>query len=255
MKISVVQPDIIWENIEKNLSEIGRLLKPLYHKTDLVILPEMFSTGFTMNAAVLAEESFSCTYLWMRKMAEDGDFGICGSYIIKEDGNYFNRWIFVSADLSFSYDKRHLFRMGNEDSFYTSGNKQLVFEFRGVRIMPSVCYDLRFPVWTRNRGDYDLLINSANWPAVRRNVWSTLLKARAIENQCYVAGSNRIGTDAGNINYTGDSLIIDPNGLVIAQGEDNKECIINGEINIDDLVRFRNTFPVLGDADNFQIIL
>lgn len=121
--------------------------------------------------------------------------------------------------------------------------------------MPSVCYDLRFPVWTRNRGDYDLLINSANWPAVRRNVWSTLLKARAIENQCYVAGSNRIGTDAGNINYTGDSLIIDPKGLVIAQGEDNKECIINGEINIDDLVRFRNTFPVLGDADNFQIIL
>ena len=193
------------------------MISPLYNKTDIVVLPEMFNTGFSMNPEKLSESPESETFDWMKNIAEKGNFGICGSYIVKENMKFFNRWIFVSPEKeSWHYDKRHLFSMAREDKFFSSGKTRLIFSFRGVRISPFICYDLRFPVWSRNRNDYDLMIIAANWPESRREVWITLLKARAIENQCYVAGANRIGTDGEGIKYCGDSVIINPRGEIIA---------------------------------------
>ena len=255
MNVTVVQPDIIWENIEGNLSRLSELIKPLYGSTDIVVLPEMFTTGFTMNTAQMAEPKDGLTYKWMQKVSSDGDLAICGSYIVKESGCFYNRWNFVSPDNSVHYDKRHLFRMGNEETFFTGGKERVIFGFRGVRIMPSICYDLRFPVWSRNNGSYDLLINSANWPDSRQMVWNTLLRARAIENQCYVAASNRVGTDGKGIEYRGDSMILDPKGEVLAKGMENSECIFTFNISMEELFSFREKFPVLRDADDFIINL
>ena len=170
----------------------------------------------------------------MKSTAQKGNFGVCGSYMVKENGRFFNRWVFVSPEKEiWYYDKRHLFSMGGEDKFFSAGKSRLVFSFRGVRISPYICYDLRFPVWSRNSNDYDLVIYSANWPEARINVWNTLLKARAIENQCFVAGSNRIGTDGNGIKYCGDSAIIDPRGEIIASADNNEECSVSAEISID----------------------
>ena len=253
MKITVVQPDIEWENKKGNFFRIERLLNNISTGTDLVILPEMFNTGFSMNPEKLSELPGAETYKWLKNISLDGNFGICASYIVRDKNLFFNRWILVTpeGDL-WSYDKRHLFRMTNEKQSFTAGKTRLAFPFRGVRICPNVCYDLRFPVWSRNRNDYDLLINSANWPAARRDVWLTLLKARAIENQCYVAGSNRIGTDGAGISYSGDSMIIDPKGKIIADAAD-KECSITADISMKELSEFRNKFPVLEDADDFTL--
>jgi predicted amidohydrolase len=154
---------------------------------------------------------------------------------------------------SYSYDKRHLFSISGEDKLFTRGEKRIVFTFRGVRISPYVCYDLRFPVWMRNRNDYDLMIVSANWPESRRSVWNTLLKARAIENQCYVAGSNRIGTDGEGIKYCGDSVIINPKGEISASADENRECIITTKLSMSELSEFRSKFPAWKDADDFTI--
>lgn len=190
----------------------------------------------------------------MINLAETTNKGICGSYIIQENDRFYNKWIFVSPDKqSWSYDKRHLFTMGNEGTFFSPGNKRLIFAFRGVRISAVICYDLRFPVWCRNRDEYDLLINSANWPEARRDVWITLLKARAIENQCYVAGSNRTGVDNNGIIYCGDSMIVDSRGTIIASAGQNKESAVTTEISMTDLSEFRKKFPVLHDADNFTL--
>ncbi len=180
--------------------------------------------------------------------------GMCGSYIVFADNQYFNRWIFVSpGGETWSYDKRHLFSPGGEDKLFTPGKERIVFSFRGMRICPIICYDLRFPVWSRNRNDYDLLINSSNWPESRRDVWITLLRARALENQSYVAGVNRIGVDGEGIKYCGDSMIIGPKGETIGSGRQNKECIVSGDISLPDLADFREKFPVLNDADQFTI--
>jgi predicted amidohydrolase len=187
-------------------------------------------------------------------MAEKQHSGICGSYIVVDDRQYFNRWIFVSPDGEIrSYDKRHLFGPGGEDRLFARGRERIVFNFKGLRICPNICYDLRFPVWSRNRNDYDLLINSSNWPESRRDVWITLLKARALENQCYVAGVNRIGVDGTGIKYCGDSMIIGPKGETIASERQNVECIISGEVSLSELADFRKNFPVLNDGDNFNI--
>jgi predicted amidohydrolase len=174
--------------------------------------------------------------------------------MVAEGANRFNRWVFISPEGSlFSYDKRHLFAQGGVEVNYTPGSERVVFEYRGVRICPNVCYDLRFPVWSRNRNDYDLLINSANWPESRREVWLTLLKARAIENQCFVAGVNRTGIDGLDIKYSGDSMMIGPKGEIMTSGEMYRECIISCEISIDELNEFRLKFPAAGDAESFTI--
>jgi predicted amidohydrolase len=253
MRISVIQPDIKWHDKRVNLSTLESLAQPLYSNTDLVILPEMFSTGFTMEPELLSEPMDGETLDWMRKMADKGNFGICGSYIVSEEGKFFNRWVFVSPDKSlYYYDKRHLFSLAEENMFYKAGKKRLVFEFRGFKISPYVCYDLRFPVWSRNRGEYDLAIYSANWPEVRVNVWNTLLRARAIENQCFVAGSNRIGADGKGIRHNGNSCIINARGeLLSAAGE--SACSISTDLSLQELTDFRNKFNVFRDADEFEI--
>jgi omega-amidase len=256
MKISLIQPDIIWENKLKNLERIEELISESPGETDIIILPEMFNTGFSMKPAELYETRDSITLEWMRSMAGKQCSAMCGSYIVFADNQYFNRWIFVSpGGETWSYDKRHLFSPGGEDKLFAPGKDRIVFTFRGMRICPNICYDLRFPVWSRNRNDYDLLINSSNWPESRRDVWITLLRARALENQSYVAGVNRIGVDGEGIKYCGDSMIIGPKGETIALGRQNTECIVSGDISINELSDFRKKFPVLDDADDFTINL
>lgn len=254
MKISVIQPDTIWEDKSRNFQNLTELITPLYDNTDLVILPEMFNTGFSMRPAELSESPDGETCQWMKSIADKGDFGICGSYVVKERNRFFNRWVFVSPENDTAYyNKRHLFSMGGEDSLFTSGKSRVVFNYRGVRIAPFICYDLRFPVWSRNQKDYDLLIYAANWPEIRKNVWNTLLKARAIENQCFVAGSNRTGTDGEGIKYCGESIIVNPRGELIETAEADQECSITADISLTELADFRNKFPVMNDADNFTI--
>lgn len=253
LKISVVQYNVAWENKSANLKKIEDLISRMSAKPDIVILPEMFTTGFSMNHEKLSEPSCGETFRWMAGMASAGNFGICGSYIVREKKLVFNRWIFVTPDgKSWHYDKRHLFSMGDEEKIFARGEKRIVFKFRKTRICPNICYDLRFPVWSRNRNDYDLLINSASWPEVRREVWITLLKARSIENQCFVAGANRTGIDGNGIKHCGDSMIIDPRGEIIASAK-NEEGVFSTLVSMNELNDFRKKFPVWSDADDFSI--
>ena len=254
MKISIIQPDLIWEDKSANFRNLSKLISPLHNKADIVVLPEMFNTGFSMNPVQLSESPEAETFVWMKNIAHKGNFALCGSYMVKENMHFFNRWAFVTPEKeSWYYDKRHLFSMAGEDKFFSPGQTRLTFSFRGLRISPYICYDLRFPVWSRNRNDYDLIIYASNWPESRKEVWITLLKARAIENQCYVAGANRIGTDGKGIKYCGDSMIIDPRGEIIASANTNNESSITGDISLKELNDFRKKFPVHNDADNFTI--
>jgi omega-amidase len=254
MNVSVIQPETEWENKASNFGKLDGLMSPLRNRTDIVILPEMFNTGFTMDPGRFSEMPAGETLTWMMRAAIAGNFGVCGSYMVEDRGKFFNRWVFVSPlEEIWYYDKRHLFSMGDEDKFFSAGKSRLVFTFRNVRISPFICYDLRFPVWSRNRNEYDLAVYSANWPEVRIDVWNTLLRARAIENQCFVAGSNRIGTDPNGISYCGESAIIGPRGEIIVSGGTNKECSVSAELSMSELAEFRIKFPVLEDADNFAI--
>lgn len=254
MNISIIQPDLVWEDKSRNLENIGELIAPLYDRTDLVVLPEMFNTGFSIYPDKLGELSDGETFDWMINTSKKGNFGLCGSYIVKDKKQFFNRWVFVNPEEEcWYYNKRHLFRMAGEDKYFSPGKSRLIFTFMGVRISPYICYDIRFPVWSRNRNEYDLLIYAANWPESRREVWKTLLKARAIENQCYVAGVNRIGTDGEGIKYCGDSIIVDPRGEIIVSAVTNQECSVSAELSIAELSDFRKEFPVAEDADSFSI--
>ncbi len=256
MKISIIQPDLKWEDKKANFSYLDQLILPLINETDLVILPEMFNTGFSMDTVRLGEPMNGDSYEWLKETAIKGNFGICGSYIVKAENKFFNRLVFVTPeDDLYYYDKRHLFSMGEEDKYFTPGTSKLVFSFRGMHISPFICYDLRFPAWSRNRNDYDLAIYSANWPEVRMIAWDTLLIARAIENQCYVAGSNRVGKDGNGVSHIGKSMIINPRGEVIKSAGIDEECSITAEISIQDLVDFRKKFNVLKEADDFEIKL
>jgi predicted amidohydrolase len=207
-----------------------------------------------MNAAKLAEEMNGHTVSWMKKKAAEHRVALCGSLIIQENGNFYNRLLFAepSGEIH-SYDKRHLFTMGNENEFFSNGTERLIVNYKGWRIFPLICYDLRFPVWARNRNEYDLLFYSANWPKSRVLVWETLLKARAIENQCYTAGANRIGVDGNGIEYSGNSQVIDPKGIVMAESKDYTESIIEATLSRNDLLKFRAAFPVLDDGDDFHL--
>jgi omega-amidase len=254
MKITLVQSDLIWENREKNLVKFSSVLSDLSQKTDLVILPEMFTTGFSMNSEILAEPFPGPTFYWMRDEAQKGNFGICGSYIAKDEKNYYNRLLFIRPDGEYVYyDKRHLFGMGGEDKIYMGGKERVIVTYQDVRINLQICYDLRFPVWSRNKSDYDVLLYVANWPESRSEAWSALLIARAIENQCFAVGVNRIGKDGEGLAYLGNSMIIDPYGKVIGSLCQNKEVHITYEISLSDLKEFRKKFPVLKDADDFII--
>ena len=248
MKITLLQRDTVWGDPKQNSINTEEALKK-YTDTDLFILPEMFSTGFVTNPAGIAESADGISLNWMKKVAAEKNCAICGSVAVEENGCFYNRFYFVEPDGTVHfYNKHHLFTYGGEHKTYTAGNERVIVNYKGIRIQLLVCYDLRFPTWARNQKDYDMIIYVASWPSVRRKAWSTLLEARAIENQCFVAGVNRTGTDPYCI-YNGGSRLIDPYGETIAACVDNKECEATGEINMEVLNAFRAKFPVLDDRD------
>ena len=252
LKITVVQPDVVWENPRANLEKYTQMISKA-ERTDLVVLPEMFTTGFSMAPEKLKESMNGSAVLWMQKMADDKDAAIVGSLIIEEEGKIFNRavWVFPGGKTEW-YDKRHLFTMGEENQHYSRGSKKTIVEYKGWRFCPLICYDLRFPVWSRNTENYDVLLYMANWPAPRHDVWKTLLKARAIENQVYCIGVNRTGKDGPGLDYLGDSVLIDPKGNTQFLGE--KEQVVTFEISFQELHQFRKKFPVLNDSDDFKLL-
>lgn len=253
MKIFLLQPDLIWENIDRNLALFEGLFDQIPGEASMVILPEMYSTGFSMNPEQFSREELEKVPLWQQKMADKYEFAIGGSSIALQKGARYNRFYFTTpgGQISF-YDKRHLFRMGEEQKHYYAGNERKIFEYNGWRIMPLICYDLRFPVWSRNQNDYDLLIYVANWPAVRQDAWETLLKARAIENQCYVIGVNRTGKDP-KVSYAGGSRLFSPKGEVLSSFYNNNNVIREADLDMKMLQEFREKFPVWMDRDNFSI--
>lgn len=255
IRVSLVQTELVWENPAANRSALGQKLKALHGLTDLVILPEMFTTGFSLESAKLAETMDGESIAWMRNQAAEINGVVTGSLIIKEDGKYFNRMVWMPPDGHCStYDKRHLFRMANEHHYFDAGCERVRVELKGWTVRLQVCYDLRFPVFSRNTSDhpYDLLIYVANWPAARAHPWSTLLLARAIENQCYVAGVNRVGKDGKGIVYSGNSALVDFKGEVMShllpfQNDVETQTLSRSELNA-----FREKFPVGLDADDFR---
>jgi omega-amidase len=255
LKITTFQAYIFWENIEKNLQNLGMRLSSIREKTDLIVLPEMFSTGFSNNARDLAEPMEGRTMQWMHDQARKFDCVITGSLIIKEKGSYYNRLIWLRQNGTYEkYDKRHLFSMGNEDDVYKAGKTKLFVELNGWVICPVICYDIRFPIWLRNKNaEYDLLIVVANWPERRSLHWRTLVPARAIENQAYVVAVNRVGHDGNEIYHSGDSMCIDPNGNVIYY-KPNDEDLYTFTISKEILETTRRAFPFLKDADNFKLL-
>ena len=254
LKVGLIQTELFWEDTDANLNMFSEKLDQLSGGTDIAILPEMFTTGFSMHPEKLAEPTESKTLRWMRSMASDKGLAIMGSVIIREASNYYNRLFVVFPDGSWNkYDKRHLFRMGEENKHYTAGRDKLIFSLKGWRILPLICYDLRFPVWSRNRGDYDLLVYVANWPESRRHVWRALLPARALENQCYVVGLNRVGSDGQDLTYSGDSMVIHPKGHSMSHTQPGEQSVETVSLSLDELQTFREKFPVGKDGDDFNI--
>lgn len=260
LKITLIQSDIHWEDIGANLATLEEKIWRIGQSTDVIVLPEMFTTGFTMAAPRLAEMMNMRTTKWMRQMADQTGALILGSFIANVHDRYYNRLLWMEPGGHYkTYDKRHLFRMANEHKTYSPGESLLISTWKGWRICPLICYDLRFPVWSRNRFDvtsrrlsYDLLVYVANWPTARIDAWNTLLKARAIENLSYVVGVNRVGLDGNGIEYNGHSAIISPKGETIFTIE-GMESMRTLEINTNSLEAFRDKFPAYQDADEFSI--
>jgi omega-amidase len=268
LKVTIIQANLQWENKHSNMQLFSQRIGSISEKTDLIVLPEMFTTGFSMKPQEFAEAMDGPTVEWMQEQAQLKNCVVTGSFICEENGNYFNRLLWVNADGSFqTYDKRHLFRMANEDGHYTAGQKKVIVELKGWKICPLVCYDLRFPVWSRNtllnqvttdtiesiQYEYDVLIYVANWPEVRSYPWKTLLLARAIENQCYVVGLNRVGDDGNAIYHSGDSAVINAKGVIISQTKPHEESVETVALNYTELATFRKNFPAMLDADKFEI--
>ena len=254
LKLALVQPDIIWEDIDANLHALSEKLEGIADRADLVVLPELFTTGFTMRSRDLAEGMDGKSISWMRKISDNHGCVTAGSLIICQGNNRYNRFIWMEpGGRIIHYDKRHLFSISGEDEHYTRGESITLAEINGFRIRPLVCYDLRFPVWSRNTGTYDLLLYVANWPAVRRDVWISLLKARAIENQSYVVGVNRVGRDGMGIDYAGDSIAYDAKGRIMASLPVREAGTLEVRLALKELTAFRQKFPVWKDADRFEI--
>jgi omega-amidase len=260
LRFTLIQSNLYWENVASNLAMFTEKIDSISEKTEVVVLPEMFTTGFSMQPEKLAEKMDGSAINWMRKMAIQHKIIISGSLIIEEHNQYFNRLIWMLPNGTFGYyDKRHLFGFAGENEYYTSGNKRLIAQVNGLKINLQICYDLRFPVWARQTmiaeksAEYDVLIYVANWPEKRNLAWKTLLAARAIENQCYVIGVNRVGTDGNNIYYSGDSCIITPLGETIFT-EAHKESIFTTTIDKAAIDTIRQQLPFLKDADAFSFI-
>jgi omega-amidase len=255
MRISLIQSALHWEEKAKNLEMFAEKLLPLVGQTDLVVLPEMFSTGFSMQTEKLAEPLHGPTFQWMQTQASTLKAAIVGSFICEEEGQYYNRLVWMMPDGAFHfYDKRHLFTNAGEPEHFTAGKSRKIIEYMGFRICPMICYDLRFPVWSRNNDAYDVLIFVANWPVTRIQHWDALLMARAIENQAFTIGVNIFGMDGKDLKYSGHSALIDYVGRLLHQIND-KEGIISAEISIENLRNYRNRFTFLKDQDIFEINL
>ena len=254
LRIVGIQADLFWENPKKNLTFFEEKINSLPGNTDLIVLPEMFTTGFTMNPEKVAEKMDGISVSWMLKIAAEKQIAITGSLVISDGANYYNRLIFVHPSGKIeTYNKRHSFTLAGEHKVYTSGKEKLIVTYKGWRICPLICYDLRFPVWARNTENYDLLIFMANWPITRIKAWETLLKARAIENMSYVVGVNRTGKDASNYEYSGNSLAIDYLGEELSSLAKNEVGIISAIINKKNQAKVRETLGFLNDMDSFHI--
>lgn len=252
LTITLVQSDLVWEDKTANLRQFEQKLQTVTN-TDIVVLPEMFTTGFTMNTS-FAETMQGSTLQWMQQMAQKIQTVICGSIIIKEGPFFYNRLLWVQPnEVVHYYDKKHLFSMAGENQYFESGQQQVVVEYKGWKCALFVCYDLRFPVWNRNRLPYDIAFYVANWPAKRALHWNSLLLARAIENQAYIVAVNRVGQDGNGFDYQGDSSIIDPGGNYLYHRQ-NLEEIYQIDLNKEELAAKRQEFPFLQDRDSFQLL-
>jgi len=274
LTISTIQTSLLWEEKSANLHMLEQKIASIEQKTEIVVLPEMFSTGFSMNPSLLAEKMDGETIQWMQRVSHENSIILTGSIIIEEERKFYNRLIWMLPNGQYGhYDKRHLFAYAGEDEKYSAGNKRLIASVKGWKINLQVCYDLRFPVWSRNRvfdsaqtdsaqtshtstslsvPEYDVLIYVANWPERRSHAWKTLLCARAIENQCYVVGVNRVGTDGNKIYHSGNSLVIDPLGQVLYHMADDED-IFTITLQKEKLEEVREKFPFWKDADSFNI--
>lgn len=253
MKVTIVQNNIEWQRKAENMQRIERLIRECA-ATDVIVLPEMFATGFCTVPEEIAEPSENGEVLaWMKRMASEKNAAMVGSVAVADGGKYYNRMYFVKPDGDVEYyDKRHLFSYGKEDRYFTAGADRVVVNFRGARILLQVCYDLRFPVWSRNTGDYDIAVYIASWPVGRIAVWNLLLRARAVENQCYVVGVNRVGADPECV-YSGNSAVIHPYGKPVAECTVDMEDCRTADLDLDWLDGFRKKFPVIQDADKFTV--
>jgi omega-amidase len=253
MKIALIQSSLFWENPTANRNHFEEKINAVIEKVDLIVLPEMFSTGFTMNPEAVFETMDGETIQWLQSLAKAKNSAITGSLVIKENGNFYNRLVFVfpSGEIQF-YDKRHLFTLAGEDKVYTFGKEKLIVEYLGWKICPLVCYDLRFPVFARNVENYDLLIYVANWPKQRINAWDILLKARSVENMCYTIGVNRIGLDASNFEYVGHSQVVDFLGNYILEPQET-EGVFVVDLNKERLLETRKKLGFLNDSDFFEL--
>jgi predicted amidohydrolase len=251
LHISLIQTDLVWENPQANIKNFEEKINNIPGNPDLVILPEMFNSGFSMH---FSETHPSESLAWLSKFSSAKQTSIFGSLAIAENGKNYNRGYFVKPNgEQYFYDKKHLFKYGKEHETYTAGTEILTIEYKNWKIRPLICYDLRFPVWSRNTAPfYDLLIYVASWPLARIEAWRTLLRARAIENQCYVVGVNRIGIDGNHLIYNGQSLVIDYTGEVLCDAEEN-DTILSVELSFENLQNFRTRFPFLSDGDSFEL--
>ncbi len=252
LSLALIQTGLHWENADANLQMFDDWLKKVPACTDLIVLPEMFTTGFSMNTS-LAESMDGKAMKWLRDNAASRGCVITGSLMMREDDRFYNRLIWMQPDGHFKqYDKRHLFSLSDEPIYFTAGENQLITEWKGWKFMPLICYDLRFPVWSRNVFHYDVLLYVANWPQRRSEAWKTLLRARAIENQCFVAGVNRIGNDGNAVHHSGDSAVIDPVGSCIEE-RNMEEAVVSVKLSKSGLDEIRIKHPFLNDKDDFAI--
>ena len=256
LKVAIIQTDLIWKNSNQNRINFSIKIDELSNDVDLIVLQEMFTTGFTSQAQNAFESMDGETVQWMLQKSHEKEALLIGSLIIQEDEKFFNRLIvaFPDGELKY-YDKRHLFSYAGENKVFTAGNSTLVFDYKGFKICPLVCYDLRFPVWSRNTEDIDILIYVANWPKPRINAWDILLKARAIENLCYVIGVNRLGKDFNNLEYLGHSAVIDAMGKPVLDFEEGQEMTKTITLSKDHIKNTRSKFGFLEDRDEFEIVV
>ncbi|WP_179318459.1 amidohydrolase [Winogradskyella helgolandensis] len=254
LRVAIIQTELVWENPEENRRLLSDKIDAIIANVDLIVLPEMFTSGFTMNPSSVAETMEGNTIVWLKEKANEMQAVIMGSLVISENNNFYNRMVCVEPSGAITtYDKRHTFTLAGEHKVYTAGTEKVIFNYKGWKICPLVCYDLRFPVWARNTEDYDLLIYVANWPKVRVNAWDALLKARAIENMTYCIGVNRVGLDGNNHEYSGHSAAYDVLGNRMDNLTENQDATAIVVLEKEEITKYREKLNFLNDRDDFNL--